>query len=568
MLTKYRHSLYTKLLVRFVGFIIIPFILSTTLLFSLFEKQLQQRSHETHLNMLKQLESYIVTQTRTMKSIASTISSDGDFINFLSRPYSSKLDFNRYTLSISNFVKGCTQANSNLDVSIYMNNYSIPRGFGIFEHLEPISSHPLIENFLQETIDSKWFNGSDFKNIPKNSSFFNVNHTFVYLEKIWGYDNTLLGIIAITVPQDYLIPNYPIESIEDGYIIFNLTDLSISPNELNSIKNNSKSPLLNKIVTTQYAIEDFPWKLLMITLPNSSPTLFYSISFLFLCLLLLSIYLFTKSLISAIEKVKHCLSDMNDSISHDFKDRLAIVGQDEISSLAKQINHLLDHIEHLVYHNIQQGLSTKEAQITALQNQINPHFIYNTLEIFSNRMECNGCFEESDALTAFANLFRYNINTFDSFVILSEEILHIERYLEIQRLKYSNIEFNQSIPDHLMNCKVIKFLFQPLIENCLKHGMYDPATPLTITLKVYKETSSTLVIEIWDNGKGITPEKLDFLNTYFRQAHPSIKKDGQSIGLTNINSRLQLFYGPEHFLQLSSCVSQFTCVSFKIKITP
>lgn len=568
MLIKYRHSLYTKLLVRFVGFIIIPFILSTTLLFSLFEKQLLQRSHEAHLNMLKQLESYIITQTGTMKSIASTISSDGDLINFLSRPYSSKLDFNRYTLSISNFIKGCTHANSNLDVSIYMNNNSIPRGFGVFEYLETISGHPLIEYFLQETIDSKWFNGSDFKNIPKNSSFFNVNQTFVYLEKIWSYDNTLLGIIAITIPQDYLIPNYPIESIEDGYIMFNLTDLSLSSSELNSIKNNIETPLLTKLVSTQYTIEDFPWKLLMITLQDSSSSLFYSIAFLFLCLLLLSIYLFTKSLVSTIDKVKHCLADMNDSISHDFKARLAIVGQDEISSLAKQINHLLDHIEHLVYHNIQQGLSTKEAQITALQNQINPHFIYNTLEIFSNRMECNGCFEESDALTAFANLFRYNINTSDSFVTLSEELLHVERYLEIQRLKYSNVEFEQSIPDHLMNCKVIKFLFQPLIENCLKHGMYDSATPLTITLKAFEETPCTLTIEIWDNGKGLTLEKLASLNTYFRQARPSIKQDGKSIGLCNINSRLQLFYGVEHFLMLSSSLNKFTCVSFKIKISP
>jgi sensor histidine kinase YesM len=228
----------------------------------------------------------------------------------------------------------------------------------------------------------------------------------------------------------------------------------------------------------------------------------------------------------------------------------------------------LDEASLLFDKNLKQEIANKEAQFIALQHQINPHFIYNTMEVFSSKMEIYGHYEESEAMTAFADMFRYNINKTLRVARVSEEIAQAKSYIDIQKLRCPNLELIIQVSEELAEQKIIRFIFQPLIENCISHGIANPKDALKIQISAYyMNNNSEIAFTVCDYGRGIPAAKLDEINRALQQppADGTISSGGSSIGLYNINRRLKLFYGDEYCLQISSSLNEWTLVSFKIK---
>jgi sensor histidine kinase YesM len=202
----------------------------------------------------------------------------------------------------------------------------------------------------------------------------------------------------------------------------------------------------------------------------------------------------------------------------------------------------------------------KDTQLIALQSQINPHFIYNTLDMFSAKMELAGQFDVSDAMADFGKMMRYNMDAQSRFTTLEAEIRYLEQYMNLQKVKYSDrIDLSIRVPDVLLTCRMIRFILQPIVENSIKHGFRQHET-LRIELDIALTTNRTIRLSVRDNGQGIAPERLADLNERYRTSvYPAGGSQlRESIGLGNINERLRLYYGEEYFLQLDSALGHYT----------
>lgn len=254
-----------------------------------------------------------------------------------------------------------------------------------------------------------------------------------------------------------------------------------------------------------------------------------------------------------------CLDAFDASVAGGFRDKLPVRGDDEIARMARAFNEQIDKIQALMTLTTDQASLVKESQLKALQQQINPHFLYNTLEVFSYRMELHRHYEEADAMVAFSNMLRYSMAGKDRFASLRMELAQTENYMCIQRLKFSDLSFEVTIPPALYDLQMPRFLLQPIVENCFSHGYYG--APLRVILNAIPQEDGYICFEIVDNGKGLTKTELRHINEEL-----SHKKDSGrlGVGLSNINARLCLFYSDKCRLYVDSEEKKWTMVTWRL----
>lgn len=204
--------------------------------------------------------------------------------------------------------------------------------------------------------------------------------------------------------------------------------------------------------------------------------------------------------------------------------------------------------------------SQKQAEYLALQNQINPHFLYNTLESIRGEALVAGLDELADMTEAMARFFRYSISKTSSLVRLEDELLNIENYFRIQRYRFGakldfRIEMDKEDSERLYNCFLPKMTLQPIVENAVYHGI-EPKLGNGL-LRIRAEViDDMLSITISDDGVGIGQDRLDALNDKLNrmsmQAAPSGSSSGNGIALLNVNTRIKLLFGEAYGLHVYS----------------
>lgn len=233
---------------------------------------------------------------------------------------------------------------------------------------------------------------------------------------------------------------------------------------------------------------------------------------------------------------------------------------DEISEIAASINgmcsDLSKYIEKVYVSEIQQ----KNAQLKALQAQINPHFLYNTLESIRMRALIKGAKEVSDMIYLLSNLFRSSIK--DSMIIsIDEEIRHSRMYLELFNIRFMDkVKVNFDVKSDVLHCVILKHSIQPIIENYILYGLDMNRDDNCLTIKAVKELND-IFIYIMDNGTGISRDKLDSIKD---SLHSLNKKTSSSMGLANVNERLKLLFGNEYGMDIKSSKENGTVVTLKI----
>ena len=249
----------------------------------------------------------------------------------------------------------------------------------------------------------------------------------------------------------------------------------------------------------------------------------------------------------------------------------------ELLESAKLLNYPLfdnlDAMNHklqdLVFREYNAVMLKKQAELNALQSQINPHFLYNTLEsIRGLAMECDAN-EISDMTKALADLFRYSISTKDNIVELQDELKHVENYLMIQQYRFNNkfIIINEIDSDTMM-VAVPKLLLQPIVENAVIHGLEQRLGKGTVILQAYK-TQTRLVINVKDDGDGIENNDVLSINEALVEGKEYIeftKRTSQSIGITNVNSRIRMIFGEAFGIRLYSTKGIGTNVEIQLPL--
>jgi len=260
---------------------------------------------------------------------------------------------------------------------------------------------------------------------------------------------------------------------------------------------------------------------------------------------------------------------MEGYIENDFTGRIPINGEDEISDIEKQFNRMLDRMDILKKNIILKEQSQKHAELTALQNQTNPHFIYNTLNTFRMKLVINGDMQTAEEIAKFGKLLRYNMTTRDHMTTLEEEMTYLKYYLDLQNDRFSEkIFYDYEIPIGYGDVKIPRFIFQPMAENALKYGKKSGA-PLKITVSFETINDEHLLVSFMDNGRGCDERTVTSLNSQFvdrKYIHRPQTENSSQIGLKNINERLILIYGEDYHLNVSSEENMFFEIGFKIPI--
>ncbi|MEG0766416.1 MAG: histidine kinase, partial [Clostridia bacterium] len=289
-------------------------------------------------------------------------------------------------------------------------------------------------------------------------------------------------------------------------------------------------------------------------------------SYLIACVALLAMmplinYIFVYYWTRLVQSIQRLIREARRALVGDLSFRLHPTNEKDLNVIVDSINYLLERVSGLLQEVIRQENATRDAQLLALQHQINPHFIYNTMELLAGRMEVQGMYEESDALTDFAHLFRYNLNAANEATTLASEVANVERYLGIQRLLRGGVVLTQEIEPELRMLPVMRFLLQPLVENSLEHGGHGQDGTLLLTLRAKREGKFARIL-VADNGMGMMPEQLEQVRAHLQSAEEGHVKE--SIGLYNIHSRLQLLYGTT--LWVESVPNVGTTVSFLVPL--
>lgn len=201
-----------------------------------------------------------------------------------------------------------------------------------------------------------------------------------------------------------------------------------------------------------------------------------------------------------------------------------------------------------------------------LESQINPHFLYNVLNLISSIALLEDVPQISDIATDLAGLFRYSVSG-GSTVTLREELAQVRRYIAIQCLCMAGeLKVEYQTDDTAEECQVLKFLLQPLVENCFIHGFGRRGSGGALTIAARLE-GGELLITVRDDGAGIPPERLDELQRLCREPQVLYEKGHDGIGMLNVNFRLMAFYGKEHGLNIQSRPGGGTTLSMQIPVS-
>lgn len=237
-----------------------------------------------------------------------------------------------------------------------------------------------------------------------------------------------------------------------------------------------------------------------------------------------------------------------------------IEGQEEIRRLGESFNLMAQEIQSLMAENVKEQSQKRKAEMKALQSQINPHFLYNTLDSIIWMAESGKNNQEVVEMTAaLSRLFRQSIGNEEEMVTIGKELEYIETYLTIQRMRYRDqLSYDFEIEPEIREEKIVKLTLQPLVENSIYHGIKYMEGGGNIRVRGYKEEED-VVLEVEDNGAGMSKE------ICARLLDSMEEKEGQKgLGVKNVQKRLKLYYGEKYGLSYESEVGVGTKVRVRI----
>ena len=239
---------------------------------------------------------------------------------------------------------------------------------------------------------------------------------------------------------------------------------------------------------------------------------------------------------------------------------------DEITRITQSFNKMASRLNDVMEEKVKNEQAQKEAELRALQAQINPHFLYNTLENMRMQCEIDEYYTISKSLSALGNLFRYSIRWGSNEAIFQLEWENLKDYLDIMKMRFDeDVEYDLYCEPDLEEIVVPKLMLQPLVENCFNHGFKDKLPPWKLTVKAVKR-DERLCITISDNGVGVNSERLNRLRVCLAENKPfrnDIQKKN-SIGVTNVKQRIDMICKQGSAVLVESTLGQGTSIKIEI----
>lgn len=453
----------------------------------------------------------------------------------------------------------------------------------------------------EELIQQKWFlnqqKQSDtlFLTPLHDCSYYDKNKDQIIVtfgRKVYGKNGKYAGLILIDLPPASII------KLSDAFLLernqynikINITDAKggliydsdLSSGRVNYSEINKEELLMYQKNPNNYLVIEETTKQLGMKVNTVIPrsTMFLRIGFIQKVTLLLVVILivviisaailFSKRMVHLIRKLQNsmkCLEGGNYELITDS------VGNDEIGSLVKSYNHMVGKMEALIEEVYQAGVRQKNAQFLALRTQINPHFLFNTLESIRIKAILNGDDAVADMVKMLAKIFRTVLDSDKKNYRVRDELENIRSYIQLQNIRFDNvITLREDIDPQIYDARIMSILFQPVVENCFKYGSKESGIPIQILITGQLAEENMMVFTIRDDGQGMTPERLEAVRRELYLAQDveiqEEKSGGESvshrIGLRNIAERLHLRYGSDGKLRIVSSDEQGTVVEIHV----
>ena len=233
--------------------------------------------------------------------------------------------------------------------------------------------------------------------------------------------------------------------------------------------------------------------------------------------------------------------------------RLADTDVTELRNLTAQVNTMAKRLKTMMEKSVLDGKKLRKAELRTLQAQINPHFLYNTLDAIVWKAEAGEKDEVIQLTSALSDFFRISLSSGADWIPIEQEKKHIEGYLKIQQTRYRDImSYDIDIPDTIGEYYILKLLVQPLVENAIYHGIKNKRGGGHISVSG-KEENGMLTFVIKDTGSGMTPEQFEELNDRMKKEQPVSSGIGKGgFGLVNVNLRIRLYYNQTDGLKIKS----------------
>lgn len=260
--------------------------------------------------------------------------------------------------------------------------------------------------------------------------------------------------------------------------------------------------------------------------------------------------------------IKEILVSMNKFKEGDLDATIDIKQDNEISEIAKAFNLMTIRIKTLVIKNKEGEKAKRKFELKALQAQINPHFLYNTLDSIVWMSEVGNNKDVVEMTSSLAKLFRVSISRGKEYITVEEELAHVKSYLTIQKIRYGNkLDYDINVDETLLQIKIIKIIIQPIVENAIYHGIKNIPGQGKININIVKEKDK-MIISIKDDGIGMTRETIKGI--FNRSCDESIHLGG--VGVRNVDERIKLNYGDEYGLKYESELNHGTIVKIILPI--
>ncbi|AWB43197.1 two-component sensor histidine kinase [Paenibacillus sp. CAA11] len=541
----------------------------------------------------------------TMERSAQLTLSNKEMLYYLDRSSeTSTADLIEFKDSVYSAIQQIQFNNPNLEhIRVYMNGNKTPEIWPIFLRESRIQSKPWYEGALRLNRQEMWsFELSDIDPLQENASKkLDAVPKLSLLREIEYPKDQHAGILQVDMPLARFFPNTFQQSgdrqsqmlvmDQEGRLFYNANTAfwQALGLQLEVLTSKLKAQLTKGSGSFQFS--DHGASYLAVFQPierlgvyslqlTSLEQAFRDINWIRNWILLVNVILFallsisTYSLTSLILKKLRLLSESMKKVRKgEFHFNIAVYGQDEVGELAHHFRKMLSKINDLIAEGVDKRAASKEAELRTLKNQIDSHFLYNTLENIKMLAEIEQQHGISDALTSLGVMMRYNLRWTSEFTKLGDELDHLHHFVALMNLRFDDqTELDTSALTPYADQELLKMTLQPIVENAMKHGRRTGPgrASLRITALAHVE-GDVLILTLTDNGAGIAPQRLDQLNLAIRQrqaTHPpgpppageTMTGSGHGIGLSNVHQRIEMTYGYGCGLRLESEEGSWTRV--------
>lgn len=571
---KFIGSFRFKLIITLLALVEIPLIILSFMLFAWIKDIISDKFSESALQSIRQSTKNLDFTLEELRNYSNVMLTNRSFINLLKNRKSAAPN------EIENMLRSFFTSGDNIE-GIYI--YSGPDSFSIGSEkvIKRNDNAEWFKELLKTEGEVKWI-GTRHETVKMMSGSFDKYFFSLGRKLVDIFSLEELGILLIDVDESILEDSYK-DHVANGSVEAFICDTKgniISHTDKRKIGTNiSSKPYIKMVLNSSSNSGEFSykkgkintmviystskvsgWKLVNV-IPSSylyreinnieSIVLFTGLA-LTLFSFVIAVFLSHKLTVPIVNLMK----TMREAENGNLDVKIDIKKFDEIGQLSMCFNNMILKIKTLIQKIVQEEKLKKEIELEALHAQINPHFLYNTLNSIKWMAKIQGAKNISDTITALVKLLRVSINLGSDMIYLEQEIEYVKNYLFIQKIRFNEqFEVSFHIDECCNKCKIPKLILQPIVENSIVHGFEDGGDGrcLKISIKAYRD-GELLIIEVIDNGVGIEEE---VLRRIFETKNVN---KFSTVGLNNIKERIRLYFGEGYGLKITSELNKGTCV--------